>query len=154
MEPHRHVRRPVPPRIVFIVRLGRKATVAGGVVAASLLLGACGYHYAEGLSWLDATLNASMILTGMGPVDQLHSDGGKLFAIFYSLFSGVVFITMAALLFGPVLHRFLHRLHLELETDPEADISSGESSQSAKKPHHELHGQDTDCTNENPKPLR
>ena len=116
MEPHHHIHKALPSRTVFLARLGRQAAVAAGMVAGALMLGASGYHYAEGLPWLDATLNASMILTGMGPVNELHTDAGKVFAIFYSLFSGVVFLTMAAMLFGPVLHRFLHRLHLEIET--------------------------------------
>jgi hypothetical protein len=107
--------RPLPPRRVFARHLARKVAIATGVVGTSLLLGACGYHFTEGLAWLDATLNAAMILTGMGPVNPLQTSGGKVFAIFYALFSGVVFITMVALLFAPVLHRFLHRFHLDLE---------------------------------------
>jgi len=117
MEPHRHVHKPLPSRAFFISRLLEKALLAGGVVAGSLFMGACGYHFTEGLPWLDATLNASMILTGMGPVNPLQTSAGKVFAIFYSIFSGVVFITMAALIVGPVLHRFLHRFHLELDND-------------------------------------
>lgn len=116
MEPHRHVHKPLPSRAVFAARFARKSLIACGAVAGSLFIGACGYHFTEGLAWLDATLNASMILTGMGPVNAVQTAGGKVFAIFYSLFSGVVFITLAALLFAPVLHRFLHRFHLELET--------------------------------------
>jgi hypothetical protein len=117
MEPHHHAHKPLPPRAMFVARFVRKAMIALAVVAGSLFVGASGYHYTEHLPWLDATLNASMILSGMGPVDQLQTSGGKLFAIFYSLFSGVVFITMVAFLFGPVVHRFLHRFHLELEKD-------------------------------------
>jgi hypothetical protein len=115
MEPHPHAHKPLPSRAVFAARLARKAVLASALVAGALLIGAIGYHATEGLPWLDATLNASMILTGMGPVNQLQTPGGKLFAIFYSLFSGVVFITMVAVLFAPVLHRFLHRFHLDLE---------------------------------------
>jgi hypothetical protein len=117
MEPHHHVHKPLPTRIVFARHLARKALVALCIVGGALTLGACGYHFTEGLPWLDATLNASMILAGMGPVDPIRTTGGKVFATFYALFSGVVFITMAAVLFGPVLHRFLHRFHLELERE-------------------------------------
>ena len=112
-----HYHKPLPPRTVFFAHLARKAVIAIGVVTGSLFMGACGYHFTEKLSWLDSTLNASMILAGMGPVNQIQTDAGKIFAIFYALFSGVVFITMAAVLFAPVLHRFLHRFHLELENE-------------------------------------
>lgn len=105
---------------MFVRHIIRKAVLACGIVTVSLMLGACGYHFTEGLPWLDATLNASMILTGMGPVDALQTPAGKVFGIFYSLFSGVVFLTMAALLFAPVLHRFLHRFHMDLESDEPA----------------------------------
>jgi hypothetical protein len=113
--PRRH--RPLPPRHVFLQRLAVQAFIALGVVAASLLLGACGYHFTAGLPWLDAVLNAAMILTGMGPVDPMKTAAAKVFATFYALFSGVVFLTMVAILLGPVLHRFLHRFHLELQPD-------------------------------------
>lgn len=119
--PHIHRHRPLPPKAHFIRRVAWRALVAVGVIGGSLLLGASGYHFTEGLSWLDATLNASMILTGMGPVNELHTDGGKVFAIVYSIFSGVVFLVMAGILFGPVLHRFLHRFHLELEPEEEKE---------------------------------
>ncbi len=65
------------------------------------------------MSWLDATLNAAMILTGMGPVDPLHTDGGKLFAVFYALFSGIVFLTAAGFIAAPLAHRMLHHFHVE-----------------------------------------
>jgi hypothetical protein len=74
------------------------------------------YHLCAGLSWVDALLNASMILTGMSPVNEPHTVAGKLFASFYALFSGVVFITAVALLLAPVFHRFLHKFHLESES--------------------------------------
>jgi hypothetical protein len=79
----------------------------------SLALGCFGYHSIAGLSWIDSLLNASMILAGMGPVNELRSESAKLFASFYSLFSGIAFLSMAAVLFAPILHRFLHKLHLD-----------------------------------------
>jgi hypothetical protein len=82
----------------------------------SLGLGICGYHFCAGLSWLDALLNAAMILSGMGPVNELDTVTAKLFASFYALFSGVVFITSVAVLLAPVFHRFLHQFHLEFES--------------------------------------
>lgn len=99
--------------------MGRNISMAAVLVAASLGVGMLGYHGMEGLSWLDAFLNASMILTGMGPVNELHTAGGKFFAGCYAIFSGVVFLTMAAVLFAPALHRFLHRMHLEIEPEDE-----------------------------------
>ena len=94
-----------------------------GVIAVSLALGIVGYHFCAGLSWVDALLNAAMILAGMGPVNELQTVGAKLFAAFYALFSGVVFITAVALLLAPVIHRFLHRFHLEAESS-QADRSA------------------------------
>jgi len=102
---------------VFYEHLARNALVALGLVACSLLVGAVGYHFTEGLPWLDAVLNASMILTGMGPVDKVLTVSGKLFATAYSLFSGIVFLSTAALVYMPVAHRVLHRFHLEAEGD-------------------------------------
>ena len=112
---------PLPPRPVFLKRLLRSASIASGLVLGSLGLGALGYHAFEGLPWLDSTLNAVMILTGMGPVDPLRSTAGKLFGIFYALFSGVAFLTMVAVLFAPVAHRFLHRFHLDIAREPRDD---------------------------------
>lgn len=126
-EGSRRRHRPLPPRHVFLQHLASQAGIAAAVVAASLLLGACGYHFTAGLPWLDALLNASMILTGMGPVDVLKTAPAKVFATFYALFSGVVFLSVMAILLAPVLHRFLHRFHLELEPD-EVDHARGKES--------------------------
>ena len=112
-----HRRAPLASRAVFLLRLLRSVFIAGGVVLVSLVIGAVGYHGFEGLSWLQATLNASMILTGMGPVDELHTTGGKVFATLYALYSGVAFLTVVAVLFAPVAHRFLHRFHLMAEDE-------------------------------------
>ena len=100
--------------------MASNARVAGLLIIASLGLGVAGYHLCAGLPWLDALLNASMILTGMGPVDPTPSVAGKLFASFYALFSGVAFLTIMAIVLGPLVHRFLHRFHLDI-----ADESSG-----------------------------
>ena len=106
-----------------MLRVLRSLALALGIIGVSLGLGILGYHFCAGLSWLDALLNAAMILTGMGPVDVLHTVAGKLFASFYALFSGVVFITSVAILLAPLVNRFLHKFHLEfesLEDDPKA----------------------------------
>ncbi len=85
------------------------------LLALSLAIGMAGYHGFEGLAWLDAFLNASMILTGMGPVAELHTPAGKLFAGCYAIFSGVVFLTTAAVVLAPVTLRFFHKMHLDIE---------------------------------------
>ena len=100
-------------RTTFVRRVARHATLALCILVFSLGLGIAGYHYLGGLKWIDALLNASMILTGMGPVDVLHGNTAKLFASFYALFSGIVFLGVASLLVAPFAHRFLHKFHLE-----------------------------------------
>jgi hypothetical protein len=110
---------PLPPRAHFLRRFAHSAAAAGGLVAGSLALGVLGYHALAGLSWLDALVNASMILTGMGPVNEMTTVGAKLFASFYALFSGVAFLTIVAVLLAPAVHRFLHRFHLDLAGEPE-----------------------------------
>lgn len=101
------------PRRVFLRRLARSGVIAILIILASLGMGVLGYRYFEDLSWVDALLNASMILGGMGPVGELKTTGGKLFASFYALFSGIVFLVVMGILFAPVIHRFLHRFHLD-----------------------------------------
>jgi hypothetical protein len=101
------------PRPLFLRRMARWTAVAGVVLVGSLALGVFGYHFIEGLPWIDALLNASMILGGMGPVDPLRTSAGKLFASFYALYSGLAIISIAGLLLAPVVHRFLHKFHLE-----------------------------------------
>jgi hypothetical protein len=113
----------VPPaastahRRLLLARTRRNAAIVLGLVAGALAIGAAGYHWLEGLSWLDATLNAAMILTGMGPVNPLVTPAAKVFAIAYSLASGVFFLTMVAVLLAPALQHLLHRHHLELSQD-------------------------------------
>jgi hypothetical protein len=102
-------------RAVLLRRLARNAAIVAGLIAAALFVGAAGYHYFDGLPWIDATVNAAMILTGMGPVDPLRNPSAKIFAIVYALLSGVFFLTMVAVLLAPALQHLMHRLHLELE---------------------------------------
>lgn len=96
---------------VFLSRVARQFLLSLGVVMVALGIGVLGYHLLEGLPWLDALLNASMILGGMGPINALHTVGGKLFASFYALFAGLVFVGVAGLVLAPFLHRLLHRFH-------------------------------------------
>ena len=115
-------REPVLPIPAFLRRVGRFLLLDLVVIALALLLGILGYHFFEGMDWIDSTLNASMILGGMGPVNQLHSFAGKLFASFYALFSGLVFIGVAGLLFTPFVHRLLHQFHIDADSDDSANV--------------------------------
>lgn len=108
-----HKRQPIAPLSVFLWRLARSASLAVLVAASALFVGILGYRITENLAWIDALLNAAMILGGMGPVNELHTVAGKLFAAGYALFSGLVFMIIAGILFTPILHRFLHRFHLD-----------------------------------------
>ena len=116
-----HHHRPLLPRKTYALRLVRSASIALSIMAASLSIGMVGYHGFEKLNWLDSFLNASMILAGMGPANELHTSGGKLFAGCYAIFSGIIFLSMTAVLLSPVAHRFLHRMHLEIETEAPHD---------------------------------
>lgn len=105
--------RPLPSRRDFLLRLARTVRVAASLMLVGLGAGVLGYRYIVGLEWIDAVLNASMILAGEGPVDPTPTDGGKLFASAYALFSGLVFVAVAAILVAPILRRTLHRFHLD-----------------------------------------
>ena len=109
---HRH--QPLLPKHLFLRRVLRHFGFAVVILIFSLGVGILGYHFCEGLSWLDALLNASMILSGMGPVNPIQHIAGKWFVSFYALFSGVAFITTVGVLSAPVVHRFLHKFHLEM----------------------------------------
>jgi uncharacterized membrane protein YgdD (TMEM256/DUF423 family) len=106
---------PILPFRQWLRRLAWSATLAALLVGAALFAGTVGYHALAGLDWLDAALNAAMILTGMGPVDRLEQPAAKVFAIGYALFSGLVFIGASGLIATPWLHRLLHTLHADEE---------------------------------------
>jgi hypothetical protein len=97
----------------FAARLFHSAIVALALIGVSLLVGMIGYRTFEGLSWIDAFLNASMLLGGMGPVNTPVTDGGKLFAGLYALYCGLAVIAVAGVILSPVAHRILHRFHVE-----------------------------------------
>ncbi len=111
---HRH--EPLLSKAAFRLRLVRHALLAVGLIFGALGIGILGYHGLEGMNWIDALVNASMILGGMGPVTELHTAGGKVFASVYALFSGIVFLVGVGVLFAPAVHRFLHRFHLDSES--------------------------------------
>ena len=106
---------PLLPRHLFLLRILGYLALSMALVGAALGIGVIGYHSLGGLSWIDALVNASMILGGMGPVDPIKTDAGKYFASFYALFSGLLFIGAASIVLAPVMHRVMHRLHIEEE---------------------------------------
>ena len=110
---------PLLPPAAFMARMGGSIGVTLLIVAVSLAMGSAGYHHFADLSWIDALLNAAMILTGMGPVDAMTTTEGKLFATFYALYSGVAFLTMMAMILAPLIHRLLHKFHLDDEDEQE-----------------------------------
>lgn len=108
---------PLLTRERFLLRFLTHAAASVGIVLAALMLGVLGYHFIADFTWIDSLLNASMILAGMGPVNPIESEAGKVFASAYALFSGVVFLGSVGILFAPVYHRFLHRFHLDLDEE-------------------------------------
>ena len=114
---YEHYRQPVISRTAFFIRIAWHVAIALGIVLVSLGIGIVGYHWFEELSWIDSTVNAAMILGGMGPVNQIYTNAGKLFAAFYALFSGIIFLVAVAVLLAPLVHRFLHRFHIEFDSD-------------------------------------
>ena len=111
---------PMLPRTAFLLRLIRHGVIAAAILAASLVLGITGYHFLGHLSWSDSLVNASMLLGGMGPVNPVNTIEGKLFISFYALYAGLIFLITAGVLLAPILHRFLHHFHLEMEAEDEA----------------------------------
>ena len=104
--------RPLSPRH-FVNRLILHAAWGGVIVVASVAIGTVGYHALAGFAWIDSFLNASMLLGGMGPVGNLPNTSSKLFASFFALYSGLVFLVLAGLMLAPVFHRVLHHFHYD-----------------------------------------
>ncbi len=107
---------PLISKRLFARRVARSFAAGALIIVVSLSVGMLGYHWLEGMRWIDSFVNAAMILSGMGPLEPLKTDGGKLFAGLYAIYSGLAVILIAGVVFAPVLHRFLHRFHL----DPDA----------------------------------
>jgi hypothetical protein len=97
------------PVHIFVRRILRNLVIGSAVMLLSLSIGMIGYSHFENMTWVDAYVNATMILSGMGPVDVLHTEGGKLFAGTYALFSGIIFLVVIAIIIAPVFHRFMHK---------------------------------------------
>lgn len=110
---YEHRTHPLLNRASFLRRVWFHMLLAFAFITFGLGLGVLGYHFLGNLAWIDALLNAAMILSGMGPVDAMQNAMGKLFASFYALFSGLAFIAVASILVAPFAHRVLHRLHMD-----------------------------------------
>jgi hypothetical protein len=105
----------LPHRKHFFTKMKKNLLIAVAFLSVSLGIGVWGYHYFMHLGFADSLINASMILSGMGPVDHADTDGAKIFASIYAIYSGIAFISSMAFLFLPILHRFLHKLHLDIQ---------------------------------------
>jgi len=123
---YEHHSQPLLPRRQFLQRLLKHVVAAAAFLSVGLTIGILGYHFLERLSWLDSLLNASMILGGMGPVAELQTRAGKVFASLYAIFSGIFFLVVAGIVIAPIFHRILHRLHLDEDID-EGDDSNGDT---------------------------
>ncbi|HEV7923508.1 MAG TPA: hypothetical protein VGR02_22210 [Thermoanaerobaculia bacterium] len=103
---------PLLSRSAFLARAAWHFMLATAVILCALAIGIVGYHTFDRLSWTDSLLNASMLLGGMGPVSPIVGTPAKLFASFYALFAGLVFVTASGLILGPWLHRLIHHFHI------------------------------------------
>jgi hypothetical protein len=112
-----HRKQPLLGRGAFLRRWIVFVLIALSLITVSLAIGMVGYHFLEKMSWLDAYLNASMLLGGMGPVGELHYPAGKIFAGLYAMFSGLVLLVSVGVMLTPLFHRFLHKFHVDLEGD-------------------------------------
>ena len=110
---YEHRSAPVLPRPHFIRRMLRHFLLVLLVIGGSLVIGVLGYHVFAGFAWIDSLVNAAMLLGGMGPVGEIHTTSGKLFASAYSLYAGLVLISASGIMLAPVMHRVLHKLHTE-----------------------------------------
>ncbi len=112
---------PLISRARFARRLIANLLTAAALIGASLWAGMVGYRHFESMPWIDAFANASMILSGMGPLAPMHTWGGKCFAGWYALYSGLALILVSGLILAPILHRVMHRFHLDTEGDEETN---------------------------------
>ncbi len=110
-----HAKKPLVSSKAYFQRQVKFGLISVALLFGSLGIGVLGYHFIAQLDWIDSLLNASMILTGMGPVNPMQSVGAKVFSSIYALFSGVAFLSIAAVMFAPFIHRFLHKMHIDLD---------------------------------------
>jgi hypothetical protein len=107
----------LPHKSHFYGKLLKSIALGTLFLIVSLGIGVIGYHHYFNIPWIDSLVNASMILTGMGPVDRAETDGAKWFSSIYAIYSGVAFLTSVAVIFGPIVHRFLHQFRIDVEED-------------------------------------
>jgi hypothetical protein len=107
-----HHTEPIASRGVFLRRLATSSSIGLLAIIVSLAAGMIGYHYLEHLSWVDSFLNAAMLLGGEGPLDHERNTAGKLFEGLYAIYCGIAVISVAGVVLAPVIHRFMHKLHL------------------------------------------
>ena len=110
-----HYRQPLLPHSAFLLRMVRCAEIALSLLVLALLIGTTAFHRIEHFPWVDALLNSVLVMTGLGLVNALNTPQGKLFTAFYALFSALIFYAILAIIFTPLLHRLLHRFHLDAE---------------------------------------
>jgi hypothetical protein len=135
MYEHRH--EPLLPRLAFFRRMLAHGGVAIALILISLGGGIVGYHGFEGFTWVDSFLNASMILGGMGPVNPVQTEGGKIFAGLYALYSGLILLIIAGILLAPIFHRLLHHFHLDMEENSRSENHPGKKTQPGARSIHD-----------------
>jgi hypothetical protein len=109
-----HKNQPLLNKKAYWKRTLKFGTISIILMLISIFIGIFGYHFLGNIGWIDSFYNASMILTGMGPVSQLSSNSAKIFSSFYAIYSGVAFLVMVGVLFAPAFHRFFHKLHMDI----------------------------------------
>jgi hypothetical protein len=112
---YEHYRQPLLPRSQFFMRLVQCTALSLALYAVTILAGATAFHALEQFSWIDAALNAVLIMTGLGLVNTISTSAGKVFTSVYAVISAIVFFSTLAILVLPVLHRLLHKFHLEVD---------------------------------------
>lgn len=106
---------PLATRTIFYKRLAKSLFFATILMFVSLVIGVLGYHFICKLTWIDALVNASMILGGMGEIDNINTVSGKIFISIYALYSGITFLSASAILMAPIFHRIMHTFHLDVD---------------------------------------
>lgn len=116
MYKYEHHKEPLISQLKFVMRLARHFGLLSILLSVSLFVGTLGYHFIEGMGWIEAFYNASLIMSGMGPAEGLVSDAGRLFASLYALYSGFFLVGAVGFLLAPVFHRVLHVVHLDKDS--------------------------------------
>lgn len=115
------LRQPLISRRVFLVRMAWSVVIWFAIMLFGLAVGMAGYAGFEGMNLVDAYLNAAMILSGMGPVSELHTQAGKVFAGTYAIFSGLIIVLATGVVLAPIIHHVLHAFHIDMDDDGKPD---------------------------------